>query len=104
MISLFDLELKRMEQEVRDLKTIHQHGLGTTRFYVYDRTITIPGDYYEWRFIGTVEDPATIPMEQFHLWVAYQSIRQSVLQTPKLWSVVLQAKEQFMFGLFLQHH
>ena len=62
MISLFDLELKRMEQEVRDLKTIHQHGLGTTRFYVYDRTITIPGDYYEWYFIGTVEDPSTIPM------------------------------------------
>lgn len=62
MISLFDKELIAMEREVRDLKTIHQRGLGTTRFYVYDRAITIPGDYYEWYFIGTVEDPSTIPM------------------------------------------
>lgn len=62
MISLFDKELIAMEREVRDLKTIHQRGLGTTRFYVYDREITIPGDYYEWYFIGTVEDSSTIPM------------------------------------------
>lgn len=33
MISLFDKELLDMEHEVRDLKTIHQRGLGTTRFY-----------------------------------------------------------------------
>lgn len=33
MISLFDSELTAMEQEVRDLKTIYQRGLGTTRFY-----------------------------------------------------------------------
>lgn len=33
MISLFDQELLDMEREVRDLKTIHQRGLGTTRFY-----------------------------------------------------------------------
>lgn len=62
MISLFDKELLAMEHEVRDLKTIHQRGLGTTRFYVYDRTITIPSDYYEWYFIGTVENTSTIPM------------------------------------------
>ena len=33
MISLFERELIAMEREVRDLKTIHQRGLGTTRFY-----------------------------------------------------------------------
>lgn len=33
MISLFDRELMRMEQEVRDLKTIHQRGLGTVKFF-----------------------------------------------------------------------
>lgn len=31
--SLFDKELTEMEREVRDLKTIHQRGLGTVRFY-----------------------------------------------------------------------
>ena len=54
MISLFDKELLEMEREVRDLKTIHQRGLGTTRFYsqslqksidVYvDVTVTIAND------------------------------------------------------------
>lgn len=33
MRSLFEKELERMEREVRDLKTIHMRGLGTTRFY-----------------------------------------------------------------------
>lgn len=33
MTSLFEQELIAMEQEVRDLKTIHLRGLGTTRFY-----------------------------------------------------------------------
>lgn len=33
MTSLFDRELTQMEREVRDLKTIHQRGLGTTQFY-----------------------------------------------------------------------
>lgn len=33
MTSLFEQELIAMEQEVRDLKTLHLRGLGTTRFY-----------------------------------------------------------------------
>ena len=33
MQALFDKELTEMEREVRDLKTIHQRGLGTVRFY-----------------------------------------------------------------------
>ena len=33
MTSLFDKELTEMEREVRELKTIHRRGLGTTRFY-----------------------------------------------------------------------
>lgn len=33
MTSLFDRELTQMEREVRDLKTIHQRGLGATQFY-----------------------------------------------------------------------
>lgn len=35
MISLFDIELKRMEDELRDLKTSHPRALGLIRFYQY---------------------------------------------------------------------
>lgn len=41
MISLFDKELMRMEQEVRDLKTIHQRGLGTVRFFDAETSTTL---------------------------------------------------------------
>lgn len=41
--SLFDKELTEMEREVRDLKTIHQRGLGTVRFYEAETTATISG-------------------------------------------------------------
>lgn len=41
MISLFDKELLRMEQEVRDLKTIHQRGLGTVKFFETETTATL---------------------------------------------------------------
>lgn len=43
MISLFEKELMRMEQEVRDLKTIHQRGLGTVRFYEASVSTTVNG-------------------------------------------------------------
>lgn len=39
MTNLFDRELTQMEHEVRDLKTIHQRGLGATRFYRKSYTI-----------------------------------------------------------------
>lgn len=42
MRSLFDKELTEMEREVRDLKTIHQRGLGTTRFYSATATKNVP--------------------------------------------------------------
>lgn len=35
MISLFEKNLKRMKQELTDLKTVHQRGLGTIRFFRY---------------------------------------------------------------------
>lgn len=41
MISLFDRELMRMEQEVRDLKTIHQRGLGTVKFFDAEISTTL---------------------------------------------------------------
>lgn len=62
MISLFDKELIAMEREVRDLKTIHQRGLGTTRFYVYNVKIDIPTEYAIWTVTATVEDPSLLPM------------------------------------------
>lgn len=43
MQALFDKELTEMEREVRDLKTIHQRGLGTVRFYEAETTATING-------------------------------------------------------------
>lgn len=36
MISLFEKNLKRMQQELTDLKTVHQRGLGTIRFFKYE--------------------------------------------------------------------
>lgn len=41
MRSLFEKELEQMEQEVRDLKTIHQRGLGTVEFYEATETKTV---------------------------------------------------------------
>lgn len=41
MQALFDKELTEMEREVRDLKTIHQRGLGTVRFYEAETSATI---------------------------------------------------------------
>ena len=43
MQALFDKELTEMEREVRDLKTIHQRGLGTARFYEAETSATING-------------------------------------------------------------
>lgn len=61
MTSLFDKELIEMEREVRDLKTIHQRGLGTTRFYTYEQVIQIPNGYYVWYLFGTFEDANLAP-------------------------------------------
>lgn len=41
MIALFERDLLKMEQEVRDLKTIHERGLGTIKFYEYTYQTTI---------------------------------------------------------------
>lgn len=62
MQALFDKELIRMEQEVRDLKTMHQRGLGTTRFYTYERQIEIPRDFCDFYFQATVENTNLLPM------------------------------------------
>lgn len=40
MISLFERNLKRMKQELTDLKTVHQRGLGTIRFFRSEFTFT----------------------------------------------------------------
>lgn len=40
MISLFEKNLKRMQQELTDLKTVHQRGLGTIRFFRQTFTFT----------------------------------------------------------------
>ena len=61
MTSLFDKELIEMEREARDLKTIHQRGLGTTRFYTYEQTIQIPSGYHVWHLFGTFEDANLAP-------------------------------------------
>lgn len=62
MQALFDKELTEMEREVRDLKTMHQRGLGTTRFYAYERQIEIPRDFCEFFFQATVENTNLLPM------------------------------------------
>lgn len=46
-MSLFDTELQRAEQELRDLKTAHRRGAGLTRFYTADTTISLNA----WQFV-----------------------------------------------------
>lgn len=60
MISLLDKELKRVEQELLDLKTSHKRGAGTTRFY----TDEIKIDLAPWQFVkfqATVLDGEPTP-------------------------------------------
>lgn len=100
MRSLFDKELTEMEREVRDLKAIHQRGLGTTRFYVYDRTITIPGDFYEWYFVGTVENVSEIPMVAIPL-VGGASINPSIVYSDSQVTVSSLAGEGTVYIRFI---
>lgn len=44
MISLFDKELMRMEEEVRDLKTAHNISLGSLSFYQKSASLSWEGD------------------------------------------------------------
>ncbi len=69
MISLFDKELMRMEQEVRDLKTIHQRGLGTVKFFEAETAATL-STTASVRFQGTIAtgepaDPLAISLVSF---------------------------------------
>lgn len=41
MISLFEKNLKRAKQELTDLKTAHERGLGTIRFYRYSVSFSV---------------------------------------------------------------
>lgn len=60
MISLFDKELKRCEQELLDLKTGHNRGAGLTRFYIAEQTITL-SDYGFAKFEASVMDGEPTP-------------------------------------------
>lgn len=47
-------KLIHMTQEVRDLKTAHKRGLGTTRFYKYELEIYVAqGEFYQ--FIARID-------------------------------------------------
>lgn len=49
MTGLFEKQLTQMEREVRDLKTVHQRGLGSIVFYQFAQTITIPANkWLDW--------------------------------------------------------
>lgn len=41
MISLFEKNLKRMKQELTDLKTVHERGFGTIRFFKASKTVSL---------------------------------------------------------------
>lgn len=44
MRSLFEKNLLRMKRELTDLKTVHQRGLGTIRFFKTEATFTLPAN------------------------------------------------------------
>ena len=59
MISLFEQELLLMKQELRDLKTYCRKGLGTTRFYSKEITITATaGTYYDFTATTAPGEPS----------------------------------------------
>lgn len=62
MISLFDQELMEMEREVRDLKTIYQRGLGTTKFYSATAQKNVPTMMGFASFTITAVDDAVTPI------------------------------------------
>ena len=43
MISLYEKNLIRSRQELRDLKTVHERGLSTVRFFRYRATANVGG-------------------------------------------------------------
>lgn len=45
MISLLDKTLEKLERDVRDLKTSHQLGAGSTKFYRKSVDVTFPGSF-----------------------------------------------------------
>lgn len=55
MQSLFEKNLIRMKQELTDLKTIHQRGLGTVRFFQKSIDIT-KTTYTTYRVKATIAD------------------------------------------------
>lgn len=59
MSSLFDREFSKMEQEVRDLKTIHQRGLGSIVFYQFSEEITIPANkWLDYKITLKADEPS----------------------------------------------
>lgn len=54
MISLFERNLKRMKQELTDLKTVHQRGLGTIRFFRSFFTFTPTQAHKVYYIIGDI--------------------------------------------------
>lgn len=45
MINLFDQELQRMERDLRDIKTAHRIGAGSTKFFRKSIDVEFPGNY-----------------------------------------------------------
>lgn len=58
MISLFEKNLIRAKNELRDLKTVHQRGLSTIRFYRYTLTVAVPSGYSQFRAPVADGEPA----------------------------------------------
>ena len=59
MISLFDKELLAMERDVRDLKTIHQRGVGSIVFYQFVKEFTLPANkWLDWTIELKNDEPS----------------------------------------------
>lgn len=58
MISLFEKNLIRAKNELRDLKTVHQRGLSTIRFYRYTLTADVPSGYSTFQAIVATGEPS----------------------------------------------
>ena len=90
MQALFDKELTEMEREVRDLKTIHQRGLGTVRFYEAETSATLNGSrrFRATLVAGEPTEPLAIgltygepPLEDFNYTASNLGLKHTVWTT-----------------------
>ena len=73
MQALFDKELIRMEQELRDLKTSHAIPVGSLNFYEHDATVTLSSGLAVGLYVRLTNDADERPYPYVQVYADEQS-------------------------------